>query len=435
MPPTPREIDWSLAEALASGDDVRSLSALARRMGVNERTFRGRLSQEPGRRAVIMARLNDQVATSNGDDAQRIEGEDGSVTLISTARPAEETPWTPEELLELHGMEPAEWRVKQARPNAWNAMTSDKATGDNRIVTMHQLRLEVVPVSLLLQVPDPNDWTPPPKPRPQRTNGGPRKTFVISDHHAPHHDKTFHALVLDYLADEQPDEIDLNGDLGDFATISRHRPREGYAAAVNECLRAMFGILRDYRHVCPNARIRFKRGNHDERLQYMIIDNARELHRITPADDEIPALDFRRLLHLDELGVEYIDEEWDRAKTKLSPKLHARHGFSTAKNAPDVMLSKLAGSTVQGHTHRASITLRTEHDTEDVEEPITVRMAMQGGCACEIPGGLGYIPGGEPDWQNACALFTIYSDGDFHASLGIYVPGRFLAPNGKRYVA
>ncbi len=56
---------------------------------------------------------------------------------------------------------------------------------------------------------------------------------------------------------------------------------------------------------------------------------------------------------------------------------------------------------------------------------------MQTGCACEIPGGLGYAV--DPNWQNAFGAFQIYPDGDFHSSLGVYVPGRLLAPNGKRY--
>jgi len=110
----------------------------------------------------------------------------------------------------------------------------------------------------------------------------------------------------------------------------------------------------------------------------------------------------------------------------------ARHGFSTSPSAGKNMLDKLSGSTVQGHDHRAGMTFRTEH-TNDPEEPLRVRMALQSACACIIPGGLGYIAGGEPDWQNGYSAFRVWAGGDFHASLGLYLPGRLLATNGKRY--
>jgi hypothetical protein len=359
--------------------------------------------------------------------------DDGSAVIVSAAQTND--PPTIEDLLRAHKLDPAEWRVVRQRVNAWNAMTSDKAHGDNRVVTMHQLRIELVPTELLLQVPDPGDWTPPPAPKQRRRDADePRRTVVVGDHHAPHQDRIFHALFLLYLADEKPDVIDVNGDLGDWATVSRHRERKGFSQGANEVLRESYRILRDYRHACPNARIRLKRGNHDERLLYAMIDNVRELHEIKPAEEELPALDFRRLLHLDELHVDYIDVEWDRAKTPLGQRLSARHGFSTSKNATDVMLTKLAGSTIQGHTHRLELRFRTSH-TGDEEIPTETRMAAQGGCACEIKDGLGYVPGGEPDWQQGALLNYVWDGGDFLTQPIVYVPGRLLAPNGRRYEA
>jgi hypothetical protein len=329
--------------------------------------------------------------------------------------------WTPDKLLREHGLDPEEWVIARIRVNRWDDPDNPK----------QQLRFDVVPKAAVVELvaPDPSKWKSPPKPRkPKATK--PLRAVVISDHHAPHHERTFHKLFLRYLADEQPEIIDVNGDLLDFSTISRHREIEAYANPVNECLQAGFEILADYRSVCPNATIRYKRGNHSERLRAYLMDNARALHGITAANEELPALSLQRLLRLEELHVEYIDTEWEQAKTKLSPKLTVRHGFSTAKNAGETMLDRLSGSTVQGHDHRAGMTFRTEH-TGEVDEPLRTRLAMQTGCACEIPGGLGYSV--DPNWLNAFGAFEIYPDGDFHASLGVYVPGRLLAPNSKRY--
>lgn len=363
---------------------------------------------------------------ADGPEPSGVKTKDsGGKAVISDPSLEPAAPWKPEELLEAHGLDPEEWEITRVRGNRWGEPGEP----------LHQLRVDVVPKRAMIRPVDPNSWTPPPAPKPVKPKKGePKRHITIGDHHAPHHDKTFHALFLRYLADIEPHEIDVNGDLFDFATISRHRQRDGYAQSVNDCLQGGFEILRDYRHVAPNAWILLKRGNHCERLLHMILDNARELHHITPADEEIPALDLRRLIHLDELHVEYVDEEWDRAKTQPSRKLSVRHGYATSKSATDQMLAKLAGSTIQGHTHRLSLRFRTEH-TENPDEPTITRMGAEAGCAAEIHEGLGYINGGEPDWQQGALLTHIWEDGDFLTQPIVYVPGRLLAPGGKRYSA
>lgn len=331
--------------------------------------------------------------------------------------------WTTDDVIKHFGDDPAACTVLNRSATLW---------GDPE-KPQERLRVNWIRNEDTVQAADPGKWKAPPKPKKRKAEKY-LDAVVISDHHAPHHEPTFHRLFLDYLRDAQPGLIEVNGDLLDFSTISRHRERERYAQPVNDCINAGFGILRDYREVCPDATIRYKRGNHEERIQHLILDNAKGLHNVTPANDDVPALSLRRLLHLDELHVEYVDEEWDQAKTQISRKLTARHGFSTSANAGQQMLDKLSGSTVQGHDHRLGMTFGTEHPTMD-EDPLRVRMGVQGGCACVIPGGLGYVNGGQPRWQNGCTAFRVYPDGDFHASIGVYVKDRFLAPNGKRYQA
>lgn len=404
-----------LAAIEATGGDVLAAS---KALGIPESSLRSRIRREGLWERVEAIRFAAKTGPTAEDEDEGLTEENG--VKVGVVQP--ETPWSAEDVIRFYGDDPDECEILSKRGTFWGQPESPN----------HHLRVNWISKADLIHAPDPNDWTPPPKPKKRK-----KETYldavVISDHHAPHHEPTFHRLFLEYLGDAQPGLIEVNGDLLDFSTISRHREREGAVASVNECLNAGFGILRDYREVCPDAQIRFKRGNHSERLRHMIIDNAKGLHKITPAGEETEALSLRRLLHLDSLHIEYIDVEWDQAKTKLSKKLTARHGFSTSKNAGEQMLDKLSGSTIQGHSHRAGITLRTEH-TDDPDDPIRVRMAIEGGCACIIPGGLSYVAGGEPNWQNAFGAFRIWNDGDFHADLGIYLPGRLLAPNGQRYV-
>lgn len=358
-------------------------------------------------------------ATLNEHWLKERRGEPMASKTITVNEPLP-TSWTPESLLREHGLDPEEWVIARIRVNRWDDPENPK----------HQLRFDVVPRGAVVELepPDLSKWKPPRLRKAKPEN--PLRAVVISDHHAPHHERTFHPLFLSYLADEQPDIIEVNGDLLDFATISRFGEGETHNNPVNECIQAGWEILHDYRHVCPDATIRYKRGNHEERLRKHLMETAREYHQIKGANEELPALSLQRLLKLDELKVEYVDRDWEHAKTKLSSKLTVRHGVSTAKNAGHAMLDRLSGSTVQGHDHRAGMAFRTEHNEE---EELRVRLAMQTGCACEIPGGLGHAV--DPNWQNAFGAFRVYPDGDFHSALGVYVNGRLLAPNGKRYTA
>jgi predicted phosphodiesterase len=257
---------------------------------------------------------------------------------------------------------------------------------------------------------------------------------VIGDHHAPHHDRDFHRLFCQWIADDQPDEIIVNGDLLDAATLSRHRtrPESGYDNPINECIQQGYEILRDYREACPDARILLQRGNHDERLENALIDSLTALYRVRAADDDVPALSLEKLLLLSHLRVDYSDEVWDRSKLAVlrNRRLSARHGLSTTRNATGKALTDLGGSTVLGHSHRLSVQYRTQWHPEDGQE---TRVAIEAGCAATIEGGLGYVSGSEPDWQQGCVLVHAWSDSDFTVTPVVYLPGRLMIPDGRRY--
>jgi hypothetical protein len=336
---------------------------------------------------------------------------------------------SPDKLLRRVGLDPEQWIV--------TAVKAREGTWGNPEAPNEQIRLEVSVRPILggLKLPEIKDWKPLPKPK-ARKGKGPKTAIVCGDHHAPHHDRTLHRLFCTFLTDEQPDLIEVNGDLLDFADISRHRqmPQTGpggeypFTNTVNECLQAGFGILLDYRTACPNATIRLKFGNHDMRLYYALVDNLKGLYSITAADDEVPALSLRKLLRLDELHVDLIEKDWEKAKTRIGRRLTALHGYSTSKNPGGKMLTDLSGSTVQGHSHRVSLLYRTAHHPDNGTE---TRLAGEHGCMCEIDEGLGYA--NCPDWQQGAMIVKTWDDNDFTVAPIIYLPGRLLLPDGRRY--
>ena len=418
MPPKARDIDWnlalSIAEEVAQTEKHPSRAKVANRLGLIESTFSVR-----ARQANMAAPLD---AILKGDPAIPTEASTKTVTdgVRSAANDPTPSPWKAADVIRAHGENPDDVVIVRERANRWGPPDAPN----------HQLRVDWIPKSELIQPVDPGSWKKPPKPRKPRHDRT-RQVVLCGDHHAPLHDKTLHALFLDYLADNQPGEGVLLGDLMDFSTISRFRDKDGFAHGVQECLDGAFQILRDYREASPNTHWTLLPGNHDARLHFQIIDNAKALHRITPAGEDLPALDFRRLLHLDELGINFIDGDWESAKYSLCRNLTARHGYTTAKNAGDKMLTKLTRSTAQGHSHRLSFTYRTEHD-DDPDCPTSTRTAVEAGCMAEIKDGLGHAV--DPDWTQGYIEATIFPDGDFHLAPWVYVPGRLLGP-GKRYVA
>lgn len=411
MAPKPRPID--LKQVLDLAARSTSFAQVARNMDWAPNSLRSRLDDGEGTLDRVMALLGS--STPPPAESEGItENDNGTKTGVIAQG------WTAEQVIEHFGDDPAECIITTPlSATLWG----------NPEEPQERLKVSWVRKADTIQPVDPGSWTPPPKPKKPRKDRE-RDVILTSDHHAPLHDKTLHSRTLDLLADEQPAEGVLMGDLMDFSTISRFRDKDGFAHSVQSCLDAAFGILRDYREASPNTRWTMLPGNHDCRLHYAIIDNAKALHRIAPACETRPSLDFRRLLHLDELGIDFIDEDWESAKFSISRKLTVRHGYTTAKNAGDKMLTKLTRSTVQGHSHRLSLTLRTEHD-DDPDEPTKTRLAAEVGCMCEIKDGLGHAV--DPDWQQGLVMAHIWPDGDFHLTPYFYVPGRLLGP-GKRYV-
>lgn len=353
-------------------------------------------------------------------------------TMRTVTNPGElPAKWTPENLADYYGVDLERWAPLRIRGNLWG----DPADPRN------QLRIDWVIRTLLLEPPDPGDWTPPPMPKVRkRAADEPRKVVICGDHHCPHEDRELHSAFLQLLEDERPDEGVILGDLLDFSSISRHRRGKKLTAAdVNPGLRAALSVLQDYRAASPNTFWTLLPGNHDDRLDHIQIDNAAGIYEVKPGGGvdlegkpTNDALSLRELLFLDLLGMELIEDDFNRAKHLLGRKITLRHGYLSGKNASANMLNKIARSTVQGHTHRLRMIYKTEHDEHDEEQPTTTRLGAEAGCMATIRDGLGYDD--QPDWQQGAMLAHLWPDNDFTLAPIVYAPGRLLSPTGKRYV-
>lgn len=292
----------------------------------------------------------------------RVQGDTVTVTLPTTSKPELGDYGT---ILRDRGLDPDDWTVVNVQAKEWNALTSDRATGDNRVVLLRGWTITLKPKAHLI-LAAPAVHVPPIK----RSKVGPpasekpETVLVESDHHAPYHDPQLHEaslrMIRDLVKRHRLAEHIFLGDTIDLPTISRHADHPAAMAAVNTCIQGGYDLLRDKREAAPNVRARKLKGNHDWRLESELLSRAERVYGIRPAsidgEDEIPALSLRRLLHLDALGVELVEDPrgWEHAEVEIVPGplgLVGRHGWLTGAKAAENSVRKRGRSIIVGHGH------------------------------------------------------------------------------------
>ncbi len=313
-------------------------------------------------------------------------------------------------LLTARGLDPAEWYVVEVK--AWQTYH-----GEDRLTVLFRRTVALSIVSPARHVPA--------LLRPiavGRPEGQPELIVVEGDHQAPYFDPALDAAATAMVADLQPDRHVFLGDLMDFPTISRHADHPAAMATVKECLEAGYGILRRRAEAAPNARREFLKGNHDWRLESELLSRAERMSNITPVGEDIPALSLRRLLHLDALGVELVEDVrgWEHAEVDLVPGrkgLGVRHGWLTGANVAKRSMEKRGRSLLVGHGHG-----REHHFAWDPSAGVERQAAMLGAMCLvrgEVPASVNGAKGAFPNfatvdtWLQGFATVTVWPNGAF----------------------
>jgi predicted phosphodiesterase len=224
---------------------------------------------------------------------------------------------------------------------------------------------------------------------------GPCKALILSDVHVPFHDDSALIASVDAGKKSGCDVVILNGDFMDFygASFFRKDPRTIDFA---EEIRTGVQVLEWLRDQFPEARIIFKEGNHDERLEAYLIDKA-------PILLDLPAVSLPGLLHLAELGIEHVR---DKRPIRLG-KLNVLHGheyrfiFSPVNAARGLFLRANAHA-ICGHLHKNS-----HHSEPNLEGRVISTWSV--GCLCDLR------PAYDPlaKWQHGAAIVRVEKGGVF----------------------
>jgi hypothetical protein len=191
----------------------------------------------------------------------------------------------------------------------------------------------------------------------------------LNDQHIPFHDKKVNKLVFDFIADFQPDIVDILGDLTDFWQISHFDKDPKRKGTIQNDIDSTHTYLEELRKIVPNAEIELHAGNHLDRMRKYIWRQAEELNCIR-------SLSLEFLLGLKELNISYLAKAEDY---RIRGELVLLHGTIIRKKAGDTAkanLDKYGLSVICGHSHRGGSTYRADL--------LGTRGAWENFCLCDF---------------------------------------------------
>lgn len=196
-------------------------------------------------------------------------------------------------------------------------------------------------------------------PPPNKRAGRPYTFCVLSDVHVPEHDVPTWEAVKEWIRDNQPDEIILNGDFLELSSCSQHGGSPDITS-LNSDLEAGKSAIEELIGAAPAALITYQEGNHETRQERFILAKAPSLHA---------SLTIRDGLDLDQMGVKWVGEQEQPISRGTIDLLHG-HQVSAGKNSslPKHHAAKLVDlygkpgrTVVMGHSHRIGVFVKAGH--------------------------------------------------------------------------
>ena len=219
---------------------------------------------------------------------------------------------------------------------------------------------------------------------------------VLADIHIPYHDNVALETALSYLDEFKPNTIVLLGDMLDFYKVSRFTKKIGRHSVGSELGQGRM-FLQNLRYRFPGAKIIYLEGNHENRLERYILENAAEI------------ADLMEDLLISKLGLVGSCVEY-RAYFFSIGKLfylhgHEKAGGGNAEHICNVVFRQTLDHTIFGHHHRQ-------------QEKVFKR--IDGGTLWT--GGVGYLAGPMEyaplnQWSQGFATIVYQANGHFKARL------------------
>lgn len=171
-----------------------------------------------------------------------------------------------------------------------------------------------------------------------------KKLIVFSDVHIPFQDDLAIQTMLEFAEEYRPDIIVILGDLIDFYQIStfvKNPAKKSVKIEIDETRK----FLTELRRMFPDARIIFKTGNHEDRLEKYIFQNAKQIADLV--SDLLPIQ-----LNLSALNIEYMTEPFSIGKLWFLHGHEKPGGAYNPEYITNVMWNYIYDHFIVGHFHR-----------------------------------------------------------------------------------
>ncbi len=203
----------------------------------------------------------------------------------------------------------------------------------------------------------------------------PAKVLSLSDTHFPYHEKgAIVAAVRHAKKQHRPNVILLNGDFGDFYSLSKYEKDPGKIDFDHEA-DVMEAALAWLRSEFPKARFLYKMGNHDERLDKYYWNKAPEIFASRRVQEHVQ---LQTILNFDKYGIERVDDQ--PIMVGHLPILHGHElqkGLTSPVNQARGAFLKTIHTLLVGHGHRTS----THCEPDMFHREITT---WSQGCLCNL---------------------------------------------------
>jgi len=222
--------------------------------------------------------------------------------------------------------------------------------------------------------------------------------LLISDLHIPYHDIEAITIALDYGVQEKVNTIFINGDLIDFANVSKFETDWSKRSTKQE-FDATKDFLKTLRATFPDAEIYWMKGNHCTRWEKFLMSKVKEIW-----DD--PYFKLEERLRLNEERIKLLDDKVlvKAGKLSITHGHHIMRGFFAPVNSARGVYMKAKQSTIIGHVHKVST-----HSETDMDGNVVTTYSM--GSLCEKR------PDYSPlvsSYQHGFAHVKIERNGDYH---------------------
>jgi UDP-2,3-diacylglucosamine pyrophosphatase LpxH len=177
-----------------------------------------------------------------------------------------------------------------------------------------------------------------------------KKIGILSDIHVPFHSVEAVVCAIKHLRDQNIDCLYLNGDTFDFYSISRHEKEKDLRDFPKE-IEMCRNFLQKLRDIFPTIPIYFKAGNHENRYQRYLNEQAEEFA-------QLHEMQFDKFFRLDVLDFVFVPD-WQGMFMGDLLVIHGHEGFGVGGvNPSQSLFNKMFCNTLMGHVHRQTVTIR-----------------------------------------------------------------------------